>query len=200
MILTYLPFATQLLSTGCNNEPEYDLSRIPIEQTTAQQVQEPPPAPEDQPLGDTPEEDAFEIGNNDCVPPLGQESVLNETNSVTVSVSLGPKVLGHELMIDLIQSEHGELQYGVVCKGTNFSFQAPKMLGTVRAAIFIDADHNGPSAEDIQGVTDIFTVTDKAVAIPTVTWSDGPISYYSFDGEEDDPDNIPSDNQLGETE
>lgn len=200
MILIYLPIALQLLSTGCNNEPEYDLSKIPIDDAPAQPAQDtPPPPPEDQPTADAPEE-AFEIANNDCVPPLDQEPVLTEANSITVSVSLGPKVLGYDLMIDLIQSEHGELQYGVVCKGTNFSFKAPKMLGTVRAAVFIDADHNGPSAEDVQGVTETFTITDKSVTIPTVAWSDGPLSYYSFDGKEDNPDNPPSETPTGDAE
>ena len=204
MILSTSIFAIHVLFTGCNNEPEYDLSQIPIENTTPSQKQEKnsPSPPEEQPPppDDAPEDGAFEIDDNDCVPPLGQETTLNEANSVTISVNLGPKVLGHELMIDLIQSEHGELQYGVVCKGTSFSFQAPKMLGTVRAAIFIDADHNGPSAKDVQGVTDVFTITDKAISIPSVEWSDRPLSYYNFD-EQDDPNaaNTPDD-RVGDDE
>ena len=103
-------------------------------------------------------------------------------------------------VIDLIQSEHGELQYGVVCKEPTSHFKHPKCLGTVRAAIFIDADHNGPSAKDVQGVTDVFTITDEFIPIPSVEWSDRPLSYYNFD-EQDDPNaaNTPDD-RIGDDE
>ena len=103
-------------------------------------------------------------------------------------------------MIDFIQSEHGELQYGVMCRGTEFSFQVPKMLGNVRVAVFVDKDHNGPSKGDVQGVTESFMITDQPVTIPTVEWSTGPLSYYNFDSQENPPANPIQDGLSGDIE
>ena len=186
---SFLPLS--MLLPGCDNEPEYDLSQIPVAEQAPKPPQEelnPPSNPEDGP----PIGDVEDIANNDCVPPYGQGTALNDENSVTISMSLDSKVLGEELMVDIIQSEHGELQYGVMCKGTAFSFQVPKMLGSVRAAVFIDKDHNGPSKGDPQGVTKPFTITDQAVTAPPIVWNTGPLSYYNFDSKENPPiDPIP---------
>lgn len=212
--------ALYLLFSGCNNEPEYNLSQIPVAEDAPQAPQDNPmsPAPageddrkpvdEDMPPGDEippgsqppiPATDGFqEIANNDCIPPYGQKVDLTAENSVIVSVSLDSSVLGQDLIVDLIQSEHGELKYGVMCKGTGFSFRAPKMLGTVRAAVFIDKDHNGPTKNDTQGVTDPFIITDQPVTVSSVEWSTGPLSYYNFNSNAPTPPELGSDTPDGE--
>ena len=183
-----LPFS--LMLTGCNNEPAYDLSQIPVAEKAPRPMDNSAPPNNDD--GVPPGDMVDDIANNDCLPPYQQEKVLNESNSVTVSLSLDSRVLGEELMIDIIQSQHGELHYGVMCRGTSLSFQAPKMLGSVRVAVFIDKDHNGPSKSDTQGVTKPFTITDEPVTVPDVEWNTGPLSYYNFDSKENPPiDPIP---------
>lgn len=209
-----------LLFSGCNNEPEYNLSQIPVAEDAPQAPRDNPmpPAPEGtddrKPVGDAippgdeiapgaqtpaPPTDGFQgIANNDCIPPYEQKVELSEENSVTVSLSLDSRVLGQDLMVDLIQSEHGELKYGVTCKGTAFSFQAPKMLGSVRLAVFIDADQNGPTKNDTQGVTDPFLITDQPVTVSSVEWGTGPLSYYDFSSNAPTPLEIGSDTPDGE--
>ena len=209
-----------LIFSGCNNEPEYDLSHIPV----AEKALEPPrdnPSTSDlngeqnsAPVGDAippgdeiapgaqtpaPPTDGFQdIANNDCIPPYEQKVELTAENSVTVSLSLDSSVLGQDLMVDLIQSEHGELKYGVTCKGTAFSFQAPKMLGSVRLAVFVDKDQNGPTKNDIQGVTSPFTITDQPITVSSFDWSTGPLSYYDFSSNAPAPPEPSPDTPIGE--
>lgn len=211
-----------LIFSGCNSEPEYNLSQIPVAEEAPQA-----PAPQDNPMSPAPEgeddrkpvgegmppgdeippgseapippTDGFQdIANNDCIPPYEQKVDLTEENSVTVSLSLDSSVLGQDLIVDLIQSEHGELKYGVTCKGTAFSFQAPKMLGSVRLAVFVDADQNGPTKNDTQGVTDSFIITDQPVTVSSVEWSTGPLSYYNFSSNAPTPPEPDSDTPNGE--
>ncbi len=199
---SFIPF--QVLLIGCTDEPEYDLSQIPVAEEAPVPTEDnktPPKGPdnrsvEEAPLGDEVED----IANNQCAPPYEQTTALTPENSVTASISLDSKALGEDLMIDFIQSEHGELKYGVTCRGTEFSFQIPKMMGSVRVAVFIDKDRNGPSKEDIQGVTDSFTVTDQPITIPPVEWSTDPLSYYNFDSKENPPTNPINDGLSGEVE
>ena len=103
---------------------------------------------------------------------------------MTATISLDSNALGEELMIDFIQSEHGELQYGVMCRGTEFSFQVPKMLGNVQPLSLSTKTTMDPQQGDVQGVTESFMITDQPVTIPTVEWSTGPLSYYNFDSQE----------------
>jgi len=176
-----------LFTLGCNNEPEYDLSQIPVAE---------PEAPQDRAVapdeGGGSVKGVLEIPDNDCAPPENQGKPITESNSVTVTVSLDSKVIGHQIMVDIIESQHGELLFGVVCQGTEFSFKAPKMLGEVRVAIFVDADENGPSKTDVQGITDLFTITNEAISLPKVEWVDTPLAYYHFDDKDRQPaDPIP---------
>ena len=176
-----------LMTIGCNSEPEYDLSQIPVAE---------PEAPTDRAIA--PDENGgnikgvLEIPDNDCAPPENQGKPITDDNSVPIKVTLDPKVIGHQIMVDIIEAQHGELQFGVVCQGTEFSFKAPKMLGEVRVAVFIDADENGPSKTDVQGITDLFTITDEPIALSKVEWVDTPLSYYHFDDKDRQPaDPIP---------
>mgnify|MGYP007047380258 CR=1 FL=1 len=175
---------------GCTDEPEYDLSQIPIKENEGDKKRaggQPTdravaPDEEGQPTGDI-----MDLATDTCAPPENHGPPLTSENSLTMTVALDSKALGHQVMIDVIESEHGELKYGVVCKGQNPSFSIPKMLGTVRVAVFVDADKNGPSKADAQGMSNIITITDNDIEIPTVEWMSTPISFYHFENKDRDP-------------
>ena len=170
---------TVLLCTslfGCTDEPEYNPSPIPIEEEQPSTDRAVDPDEKVQSV-----EGSLDIENGTCKPSQNNSSPLAESNSLTMSISLDSKAIGHPVLIDIIESEHGELQYGVVCKGQHPSFNIPKMLGTVRLAVFVDENQNGPSKEDTQGMSDIITITDTDIQIPKIEWMSTPISFYHFD-------------------
>ncbi len=180
---------------ACSSEPEYDLSQVPVQEPlSAEKSKERPNTnrpSEPEPQGE-PAEELEAIANNDCAPPPDQDAPLSKENSIALTVSLDVKAAGYEVMIDLIESSFGELKYGLVCSGTNPTLRVPKMLGTVRVAAFVDADTNGPSKNDVQGMSDPITITDQDLSIPTIQWSTTPIEFYNFDGPDDEAKEPPS--------
>ncbi len=184
------------LLLACSSEPEYDLSAVPIQEPIAAEKSKERPntnrpteaASQAEPGEGEPVEELEAIANNDCAPPPDQKEPLSKDNSVALTVSLDVKAAGYEVMIDLIESSFGELKYGLVCSGTNPTLRVPKMLGTVRVAAFVDADINGPSKNDLQGMSKPITITDQDVSIPTITWSDTPIEFYNFDAQDEQTD------------
>ena len=170
--------STLLFLIGCADEPPtYDLSKIPtqeapptVDKTDKTPKADNPPPVEDQTLAD-----------NDCAPPANQSVDLTSENSVQLTVSLDNQALGQQVLVDVIESEYGEVKYGLVCSGTNPTLTIPHMLGSVRVVVFIDGDKNGPSKNDTQGMTDVFTITKDDINIPEILWSDSPLPFYNFD-------------------
>ena len=67
-----LPFS---LLTGCDNDPEYDLSQIPVAEKAPKSQQENPVPPKDDD-GLPPIETVEDIEDNYCVPPYKQKKVF----------------------------------------------------------------------------------------------------------------------------
>ena len=88
MNLSALIIPFQLLLTGCDDEPEYDLSKIPVAEKAPEQKKIQPPQgqdnlqDEDAPLG----EGVEDIANNKCAPPYEQTTKLTAENSVTATI------------------------------------------------------------------------------------------------------------------
>ncbi len=173
--------STLLFLTGCADEPPtYDLSKIPQQEEASAVEESAHPSPENKAPPPPPLEDKT-LADNDCAPPPNQNVELTPENSVQLTVSLDNQALGQQVLVDVIESEYGEVKYGLVCSGKNPTLTIPQMLGSVRVVVFIDGDKNGPSKNDTQGMTDIFTITKDDINIPEIVWSESPLPFYNFD-------------------
>ena len=111
-----------------------------------------------------------------------QEMAPQPEVGVTVTSSAETSRIIAELLVDFLLSD-GEVVYSVKCPSNAISVDVPSNLGTVRLAVFVDSDRNGPSKSDLQGVSQPISITTTAVTVPPISLSKTPVPLFNF-GEE----------------
>lgn len=84
------------------------------------------------------------------------------------------------LLVDFISPRTREVKAGIICPSKEIEVAIPKNLGIVQVAIFIDSNQNGPSVDDLQGISEQIEIKDEEITITNITLSTTPLSYYNF--------------------
>jgi hypothetical protein len=85
-----------------------------------------------------------------------------------------------QLLVDFISLETGKIEAGIICPSKEIKVDIPKNIGLIQVAIFIDNNQNGPSVDDLQGISEKIEIKDEEITIKNITLSDTPLSYYNF--------------------
>lgn len=171
-------FLMTILHFGCKNEEPYDLSQIPIKESNDDknlQVQV-TKANDEMPIQD--------VGSS-CIPP-GQTTLSGESsNTILVSLNTPPDTVGKPVLVDFILPTYGEVQYSIVCKGSELHFPVPRMLGKVSVAVFVDETEDGPSATDPQGLIEGVEIATDNIDLGTIELNASLGTLYQFEKEND---------------
>ena len=108
-----------------------------------------------------------------------QQKAPQPTSGVTVTAKVETAQIINELLVDFLLSD-GEVTYGIKCPSNTISVDIPANLGTVRLAVFVDNDRNGPSKSDLQGVSQPISITTNAVSVPPISLSETPVPLFNF--------------------
>lgn len=95
-----------------------------------------------------------------------------------------------QILLDVLDAKVGEILFSAVCSGGSFSFRIPPMLGEARLAVFIDVDKNGPSSNDLQGISEPFMIIDTEITMPPIAFSTTPLPMYKFGADQNDSQQI----------
>ena len=91
-------------------------------------------------------------------------------------------------LIDVMDLEGTQL-YSLMCTQPQFEFRVPAENNMARLAFFEDADRNGPSETDKQGMSDLLTLDKTPINGLQITLGGNVVEGFNFSGTA--PSNIP---------
>ena len=198
-----LPVMLSLFS--CITEPKYNIDIPPKTEIPSKTANKPArdamqedvklPSGEEEPISS----DALQVSPN-CSP-MSPEQMKQLTDEKGNTLSIDDMIPLHvdftsvatpddQILLDILDAKVGEILFNAVCFGGSFSFMIPPMLGEARLAVFIDADKNGPSANDLQGISEPFMVIDTEITMPPIAFSTTPLPMYKFGADQNDSQQI----------
>ena len=140
-----------------------------------------PPEPLEEPLPPIdPSPDAISFEDGCIISHQWKKLRAEDVKKIKLKASLQTPKPIQTLLVDIVSTESKEVQVGLICPTKEIEVEIPKSLGEVQLAIFIDNNGNGPSEDDEQALSELFTVTDKDISLPDISLSDSPISFYNF--------------------
>ena len=108
-----------------------------------------------------------------------QQQAPRSDSGVTVNSTVETDRIVDEILVDFLRTD-GEVAYGIKCSSKTISADVPSNLGTVRLAVFIDSDRNGPSRSDLQGFSQLISITTSAVTVAPISLSTTPVPLFNF--------------------
>ena len=84
------------------------------------------------------------------------------------------------LLGDILSPESGEIHWQFTCIGSEIAIDVPSNLGKVQLAVFVDDDKNGPSSNDIQGISPVFFLEQTDIQLDPISASTDASSFYNF--------------------
>lgn len=134
--------------------------------------------PTEAPLDPSPNAISFEDG---CIISHQWEALRAEdVEKISLTTKLDIETPVQTLLIDIISPATREVQVGLICPSKEINVNIPKNLGNVQLAIFVDNNNNGPSADDIQALSVMFTVGEDPISLQKIPLSGSTISFYNF--------------------
>lgn len=110
------------------------------------------------------------------------KTTLTDANSslITGTITGGTSASG-PFLIDLMDLEGTQL-YSIMCTQAQFEFRVPAENNMARLAFFEDADRNGPSQTDKQGLSDILTLDMKPISGLQIVLGADMVDGFNFAG------------------
>ena len=137
-----------------------------------------PEHPKTEPLDPSPEAISFENG---CIISHQWEKLRSqEVEKINFKTSLDTTKPVQTLLVDFVSPKTHEVQVGIICPSKEIDINIPKNLGQVQLAIFVDNNENGPSADDLQALSELFFVREESVSMDKIPLSETQISFYNF--------------------
>ena len=162
-----------IITVACQEEPPYDLSQIPVKEEVPQNVEAV--------TADAPLVKSSSPGpNQQCLPQNESIKEINLEDKIVVSLSLPEEAKRQQIILDFIDPSVGNVLYGIVCEGNQLKVPVSKNLGTVKLAVFIDVNKDGPSADDTQGLSDIVKIQEENITLEQITLGNTPLNFYNY--------------------
>ena len=111
-----------------------------------------------------------------------QKNAPKANTGVTVTSTLDTSRVVDGILVDFLLTD-GEIAYGIMCPSRTISVEVPTNLGTVSLAVFVDANQNGPSKDDLQGVSKPISITTENIDVPSISLSTTPVPLFNFASE-----------------
>jgi len=171
-----------MLLYGCIDSKEtYVLPSSVEEQRAKEKSSSSLPVNENNPVTDIPP--APNITDGCRISHMWEESNPKEGKGIQLTGTLNASRPADIVIVDLINRD-GEIVFGFLCPSKTIDIAIPKNLGQIYAAVFIDANNNGPSKDDLQGLSKKITIAETEITLPEIELSTDPISMFNFDGKE----------------
>ena len=131
-----------------------------------------------------------------CGPTSNYSSKITLTpeNSTLISGTISGGVSPNgPFLIDLMDVEGTQL-YSLMCTQPQFEFRVPADNNLARLAFFEDADKNGPSETDKQGMSDLITLDTTPISGLQIELGSSVVEGFNFSGTA--PSNIPPEDDV----